>query len=118
MSTTPLLHLGANDAPIACTLTPEQHRARTAQLSELARSALVARTPIAGGERLTFGDALAAERELRAALAAEAACCSFLTMRLERAEGGLVLDVTGPEQAAPVIAALFAYGSNPPHAKT
>ena len=41
-------------------------------------------------------------------MAAEAACCPFLTLELRAAPGGLVLDVTGPDAAGPVIEELFA----------
>jgi hypothetical protein len=115
MSTIPITQLAADYAPIACTLapiactlTPAQHRSRTRDLSDLARRALLTREPIDGGERLTFADSPAVERELSAAVAAEASCCSFLTMRLDRRDAGLVLDVTGPADARPMIAELFA----------
>jgi hypothetical protein len=108
MSTIPITQLAADDAPIACTLTPGEYRSRTRDLSDLARRALLTREPIDGGERLTFTDSPAVERELAAAVAAEASCCSFLTMRLDRRAAGLVLDVSGPADAQPVIAELFA----------
>jgi hypothetical protein len=102
-----LITQAAADAPIACTLTPGEYRSRTDDLSALARRALRTREPIDGGERLTFSDSPSVELELSAAVAAEASCCSFLTLRLERDARGLVLDVTGPAEARPVIAELF-----------
>jgi hypothetical protein len=108
MDTIPLVHAGAEDAPIACTLTADQVKSRTADLASLASRSLIARAPIDGGERLTFIDIPAVERELRAAIAAEASCCAFLTMRLDRVDGRLELDITGPAQAQPIIAGLFA----------
>jgi hypothetical protein len=69
---------------------------------------LRSRTAIDGGERLTFVDTPEVERELRAAVAAEASCCSFLGMDLTRTRGTLVLEITGPELARQVIAELFA----------
>jgi hypothetical protein len=107
MTTIPLVHVGAEDAPVACSLAPGEYRSRTAGLSSLAARARTARASIDGGERLTFIDVPTIERELRAAVAAEASCCSFLTMSLQRADGTLVLDITGPAQARPIIAALF-----------
>lgn len=104
MTTTPTT---ASGAPIACSLPPGQYRARTAELAALAARALRSRAPIDGGERLVFGGDDGVERELRAAIAAEARCCSFLTMRLERSGGQLTVDVTGPAEAQPVIAKLF-----------
>jgi hypothetical protein len=93
-------------APIACTLTAAQYRQRTDDIARLARAALRDRRRIDGGVRLTF-DAAARER-LEAFAAAEAACCPFLALDLRAAAGGLVLDVTGPAAAGPVIEELFA----------
>jgi hypothetical protein len=41
-------------------------------------------------------------------VAAERECCPFLTMDLRTAGDELVLEVTGPEAAAPIIAELLA----------
>jgi hypothetical protein len=96
------------DHPIACTLTAAQYRGRTNDLAALAQRALRAREQTAHGERLTFVDSEDIARELRAAIAAEASCCAFLRMSLERTDDGLVLDIAGPEDARPIIAELFA----------
>ena len=88
---------------IACSLTAADHRRRLADLGELTRDALLDRIPIEGGIRLTF-DAKARER-VEAFVAAESDCCPFLTMKLR-----LVLDVTGPDEAAPIVQELFADG--------
>ena len=48
------------------------------------------------------------ERRLRELIAAESSCCSFLSFSLERVDGELVLDVTGPPDARPVIDLFFA----------
>lgn len=93
--------------PIACTLAPAQQRTRSAELASLAERALRSRERTDRGERLTFHRSDAVERELDAAIAAEASCCSFLTMSLERREDRLVLDIAGPREARPVIAELF-----------
>ena len=55
-----------------------------------------------------FADSAETERELRAAIAAEASCCAFLRMDLARTDDGLVLDIAGPQDARPIIAELFA----------
>ena len=106
MTTNAPLH----DVPIACTLSAADHRTRIAELSELAARALRSREPIDGGERLLFDAGDGVEASLRAAVAAEAVCCSFLTMRLERRADTVVLEVVGPAEAGPVIAGLFAPG--------
>jgi hypothetical protein len=94
---------------LACTLDPGRYRSRTASLSALAEHALRSREPTERGERLTFDPDEQVERELRAAVAAEASCCAFLTMDLERHDDRLVLDIAGSSpQARSIIAELFA----------
>jgi hypothetical protein len=105
MTSPPHLH---DDAPLACTLPAGAYARRVRDLSDLAQRALVHREPIAGGERLTFADEPGVERDLAAAVAAETACCAFLTLRLDRHEHDLALTVTGPPAAQHVIAELFA----------
>jgi hypothetical protein len=96
------------DQPVACALNAGDLEERLRRLRDLSATALVSRQPIPGGERLLFVDASDTETALRAAIDAEASCCSFLAMTLERRPVGLVLDVTGPELARPIIAELFA----------
>ena len=96
------------DTPIACTLGAAEYRSRTADLAALAERALRSREPTEQGERLTFERSDGVERELAAAVAAEAACCAFLRMNLRRHADRLVLDIAGPPEARPVIAELFA----------
>ena len=95
------------ETPIACTLDAREYADRTATLAALAARALRSREPTTTGERLVFADTPEIERELRAVIAAEARCCAFLTMHLQRRDDALVLDVAGPRDARPVIAALF-----------
>ena len=90
---------------IACSLTGPDQRRRTDEIRDLARDALRDRRPIANGVRLTF-DTSARER-LETLVAAESECCPFLAIDLRAADDRLVLDVTGPEAAAPIIAELF-----------
>jgi hypothetical protein len=96
------------EQPIACTLSPGRYEERTGELAALAARALRSREQTADGERLTFAGGADIERELRAVIAAEASCCAFLRMDLQRAGGGLVLDIAGPRDARPIIAELFA----------
>lgn len=104
----PVTQIDAHAEPIACTLTPGGYATRTAELSALAAHALLSRKVIDGGQRLIFADTPPVEHELRAAIAAETSCCAFLSMILRRTDAGLVLDVTGPAGAKPIIAELFA----------
>ena len=94
--------------PIACALTGAEYRERVDALSSLAATALRSREPRDAGERLTFDGSDETERALLDAIAAEASCCAFLRMDLRREGDRLVLDVTGPADARPIIAELFA----------
>jgi hypothetical protein len=96
------------DQPTACTLSPRDYGARTAALRALAARALRAREQIPAGARLTFDAAAITERELRAVIAAEASCCAFLKLELLREQRDLILDVSGPADARPIIEELFA----------
>ena len=96
------------DQPIACTLSAADYARRMRDTRELARRALVSRQPILDGARLTFAPGADIERRLRTIIAAEARCCAFLRMDLRRATDALVLEVTGPAEADPIIAELFA----------
>jgi hypothetical protein len=100
----------ATPPPIACSLSADDLRARAADTRELARHALRDRRAITGGARLTFDPAPGVHQRLSDFVVAESACCPFLTLALERIGGALILDITGPEEAAPIIAELFAAG--------
>jgi hypothetical protein len=103
-STTPT----SEPPPIACSLTAAQYRERTVATGQVAREALHGRQSIHGGVRLTFAAAPGVQDRLTGFVAAESRCCPFLTLELERIGGDLVLDVTGPAPAAPIIEELFA----------
>ena len=92
--------------PIACTLTAGEYDDRT---GDPPRSPRARCGPGAdgGGERLTFADTpgssvTCARRRRRAC------CCAFLRMDLQRTDDGLVLDITGPQDARALIAELLA----------
>jgi MerR family copper efflux transcriptional regulator len=96
------------ETPIACSLTAADYRQRIADTDRVAHAALLDRQAIDGGARLTFADGEQRRAELEALIAAESSCCPFLTMQLRRANGRLILDVTGPDAAAPIIDEMFA----------
>ena len=100
--------MAPTDLPIACTLPPADLAARKDDLAAFAAQALRSREPLPGGARLRFsGDEETAQR-LRAIVAAESDCCAFLSFDLKAEDGLLRLDVTGPADAQPIIAELFA----------
>jgi hypothetical protein len=96
------------EQPIACTLTAADYAARTEDIAELTRRSLRSREPIPSGTRLTFEGGGDTERQLRDVIAAEARCCAFLRMDLRPSADALILEITGPSGAEPIIAELFA----------
>jgi hypothetical protein len=94
--------------PIACSLPGAEYRERVAEIGQVARDALRDRRTIDGGARLSFDDTVDVRERLEALVAAESLCCPFLRIKLHAAGGELVLEVTGPEEAAPMIEELFA----------
>jgi hypothetical protein len=95
------------DTPIACTLSPEARFARRATIAQLATDALVARERTDDGARVRLTDRPDVERRARELIAAESACCPFLTFDLQKQDDELVLTVAGPPDAQPVIDELF-----------
>jgi hypothetical protein len=97
------------ELPIACSLSAAEMRERHTTIDGITRSALVSREPIEGGARLTFASSAETERALHDLIAAEAECCPFLHFDLRRGgDDKLRLDVTGPVDAQPIVAELFA----------
>jgi hypothetical protein len=97
-----------SELPIACTLTPDGMTARRALIDALAADGLLDRTATDTGLRVRLRDTPQIERRTRELVAAEAECCAFLDFALGRENGDLVLDISGPEDARPVIEMFFA----------
>jgi hypothetical protein len=101
------------DLPIACTLGADDMSARLGVIETLAADGLIDRTPTDGGVRVRLRDTPDIERRTRELIAAEARCCAFLNFDLRRVEDALVLDITGPPEARPVIEQFFTAGAPP-----
>ena len=95
------------DLPIACTLSPDGMSARMALIDALATDGLLDRTATDAGLRVRLRDTPDVERRTRELVAAESKCCAFLSFALVRQDGDLVLDISGPADARPVIEMLF-----------
>jgi hypothetical protein len=95
------------DTPIACSLSAADYETRAAVIADLASRELRSREPLPAGARLVFAAGEQTERELRDVIAAEARCCPFLQFALHDEGDALRLDVTGPDDAQPIIAELF-----------
>jgi hypothetical protein len=96
------------DLPIACTLSPAGMTARLALIDALAADGLLDRAPTASGLRVRLRDTPDIDLRTRQLIEAESACCAFLDFNLGREDGALVLDVSGPPDARPVIDTFFA----------
>ena len=96
------------EIPIACTLGPDGMIARQALIDTLAADGLLERAATDAGLQVRLRDTPDIERRTRELIAAEARCCAFLAFDLKRDGGALVLDISGPPEARPVIDLFFA----------
>jgi hypothetical protein len=99
--------IGPTDAPppVACTLDAQQMPDRMADWQAvLARVA--AREALAGGVRLTLDADVSLEEVARLAVA-EQDCCRFFSFVITVDERGKALEVRAPEEAFPIVEALF-----------
>ncbi len=92
---------------IACTLDADGQAAQVNAFADLCQRALLETEEISGGLRLHFSAQPGTCEELEQLIEAESECCLFLDFRLHAHEGKLVLEVTGPERARPLIRELF-----------
>ena len=97
----------STEIPIACTLTPDGFTARMRLMDALAADGLIDRTDTERGVRVRLRDTPEIERRARELVAAESECCAFLDFQLAREDGVIVLEVSGPEDARPVIDLFF-----------
>jgi hypothetical protein len=95
------------ELPIACTLSADGMAARMQLIDALAADGLLRRTQTDAGLRVHLRDSPDIEERARQLIAAEASCCAFLTFDLGREADALVLDVSGPPEARPVIEMFF-----------
>lgn len=77
-------------------------------MEQLARDGLIAREATESGVRVRLRDTDEVERRTRELIAAESSCCSFLTFRLDRVDRELILEISGPDHARPIIDLFFA----------
>lgn len=94
-----------NPVPIACTLDGSEMPDRMAEW-QAALSTVVTRSAIPGGVRLTFSDDVPLAEVARLA-AAEQDCCRFFSFALTVDERGTALEVRAPDDALPVVEAVF-----------
>src|SRR4051794_14430970 len=92
---------------LACSLDAAQGAERAARWRRLLDEQLLSRTATSYGQRLAFPSDTATAAELEALIAAERACCPFLTLTVERFEDALILDIAGPPDATPIVETMF-----------
>jgi hypothetical protein len=91
-----------------CSLSAADAGTRQAEWSALLARAAVTRTPVAGGMRVGLAPVAGVRSELERLVEAERACCPFLELALEETTAGLVLTVTAPPDAEPIVQELLA----------
>jgi hypothetical protein len=88
--------------------TALRRTARLELIDALAADGLLERISTESGMRVRLLDRPDIEQRTRELVAAESKCCAFLDFDLRRESGDLVLDISGPEDARPVIEMFFA----------
>jgi hypothetical protein len=88
--------------PLACTLDRTALEGRESLIAKLGRDGLRSSELAGAHARLAFDPVVAAR--LRELVEAERQCCRFLDFALEERPDAAVLDIDGPDDAAPVIA--------------
>jgi MerR family transcriptional regulator, copper efflux regulator len=96
---------------LACSLSSAEGAERAARWRTLLDAGLLSRTATTAGQRLAFSSDPDVAGELDALVAAEQDCCPFLHLTVERFDDTLVLDISGPPDAADIVATMF--GSAP-----
>jgi len=92
------------EAPIACTLSTEDHKARVAELRAVSRWLKHVRHEV-GTVHLTY-DPVAADR-VRDLVQKEQLCCEFLTFDVREDENGFHLTITAPKEVGDTAKVFF-----------
>ena len=92
-------------APIACTLTPGEHKDRLSCIAALNRDAL--RSHRRDGLVLELRYAPEARARVHEMVRSEQGCCGFLAFDLQEAEGEIRLTITAPEAVREAAVSLF-----------
>ncbi|MEP7203091.1 MAG: MerR family transcriptional regulator [Ilumatobacteraceae bacterium] len=95
----------AESPAIVCTLEPASMGGRLDQWGTLLAH-VTHRDTIAGGIRATFGPGVPLD-ELMRLVAAEQGCCQFFNFAITVDARGVALEVSAPEDALPIVHALF-----------
>lgn len=100
--------------PIACSLAADDLEQRLAAIAEIGAESLLGHKIEGPRHLLRFRSIAATRRRLEEIVAAEAACCAFLDLKLEEYGEELILSIEAPAAAQPIadeLAAIFARAS-------
>jgi hypothetical protein len=95
--------------PIACSLTAAAASDREAEWRALLSRALISRMSTRDGVRIELRKSPGVRSQLECLVAAEQKCCPFMALSVDTTDRAvLVLVVTAPELAAPILEQMFA----------
>lgn len=94
----------------ACSLDRTEQAKRLEEIAALASGSLLEAKKTVRGAFLRLEDGQGVQTELRRLIAAESECCPFLRFEMRVTNGEVLLDVSGPADARPLIDELFAFG--------
>jgi hypothetical protein len=95
------------DTPNTCSLDSAGQEKRFGEFAELASVALVDAVRTPDGARLQLRRDDSVEASLRRLIEAERRCCSFLEFAVDLRCAGILVEVSGPPSARPLIDRLF-----------
>lgn len=96
------------ETPIACSLSESYLQHRLAEIAAVGAESLLERSADGSSHLLRFRADEATRRRLEAIVSAEAQCCAFLDLSLEKRGDGLILSIGAPEDGQSVADGLAA----------
>jgi hypothetical protein len=95
------------DMPIACTLSAVDYQRRLRAIRRVGFEAFVSADERPDGATLRFRNSPETRQQLDEIVAAERACCPFLSLTVDDAGDQLIVGVTAPPEARPVVSDLI-----------
>jgi hypothetical protein len=91
------------DMPIACSLSAVDYRQRLRAIRRIGFEAFLSAGERPDGATLRFRNSPETRQQLDTIVEAERACCPFLSLTVDDADGQLLVGVTAPPEAQPVV---------------
>jgi hypothetical protein len=95
------------DTPVACSLSSAHADSRQGEWSALLQRGALRRIAVSSGMRVELRSDDDIRAELTRLVELERECCPFLEMTIDDERGELVLTVTGPPEAGPIVEQLL-----------